>query len=166
MLDKNQQEAVREWVAAGAGLSEVQRRIEEEFGISMTYMDVRFLVLDLHADVKDKPEPKAKEPPAPPPMAEDAGLPPADALPNDGDGYTPEGMGGGSVSVTLDSVVRVGALASGSVTFSDGVTAEWSVDRFGRLAMTKVSQPGYQPKPEDIQAFQVELENKLSQRGY
>lgn len=164
MLDKSQQDTVRQWVADGASLSEVQRRIQDEFGISMTYMDVRFLVLDLHAEIKDKPEPKPKEPSAPRPSAD--GVPSGEAVPNDGEGYTPEGLGGGSVSVTLDSVVRVGALASGSVTFSDGVTADWSVDRFGRLALTKVSQPGYQPKTEDLRAFQVELENKLSQRGY
>ena len=160
MLDKTQQDTVRKWVADGAGLSEVQRRIQEEFGISMTYMDVRFLVLDLHAEVKDKPEPKPKEPSVPKAAGPDG------AMSNDGEGYTPENLGGGSVAVTLDSVVRVGALASGSVTFSDGVTAEWSVDRFGRLALTKVSQPDYQPKAEDLKAFQIELENKLSQHGY
>ena len=58
MLDESQKEQVRQWAAEGAGLSEIQRRIKDEFGISMTYMDVRFLMLDLHADVKDKPEPK------------------------------------------------------------------------------------------------------------
>ena len=58
MLDESQKEQVRQWAAEGAGLSEIQRRIKDEFGISMTYMDVRFLMLDLHADVRDKPEPK------------------------------------------------------------------------------------------------------------
>ena len=58
-----------------------------------------------------------------------------------------------------------GALASGSVTFSDGVTGKWMVDQYGRPGFTKVSQPGYRPKPEDAQAFMQELSLALQQRG-
>ena len=154
MLDDAQKTAVRQWVADGAGLSEVQRRLKDEFGISMTYMDVRFLLLDLDAQVKDKPEPKPKAPPAAP----------ASAAAPDGDGYTPEGMDEppvSKVSVSVDRVVRAGALASGSVTFSDGVTAGWAVDRFGRLSLSNVSKEGYQPSRDDLMGFQMELEKQL-----
>ena len=135
MLDDRQKDLVRQWAAEGAGLSEIQRRIKDEFGISMTYMDVRFLMLDLHADVKDKPEPKSGErgtgngesgtgnreewdnrqtvKPSNRQTDGDAEL--------DEEGYTPPGMEGGNVKVELDRVVRAGAMASGSVTFSDGV---------------------------------------------
>ena len=64
-LTNEQRQAVRKWVADGAGLSEVQKRLKDELGLSMTYMDVRFLVLDLGAKVKDKPAPKPAKPPAP-----------------------------------------------------------------------------------------------------
>jgi hypothetical protein len=168
MLDDKQKDLVRQWAAEGAGLSEIQRRIKDEFGISMTYMDVRFLMLDLHADVKDKPEPKAATPPPPPaPVGADA-LPSssadaaASADEDEDDGYTPPGMEGGNVKVELDRVVRAGAMASGSVTFSDGVTGGWYLDQMGRLALTKISKPGYQPSREDLEAFQIELQNKLT----
>ncbi len=174
MLDDAQKTAVRQWVADGAGLSEVQRRLKDEFGISMTYMDVRFLLLDLDAQVKDKPEPKPKAPPpaSPASVAAPDGLPPEEAPEDedfgapvpDGDGYTPEGMDAppvSKVSVSVDRVVRAGALASGSVTFSDGVTAGWAVDRFGRLSLSNVSKEGYQPSRDDLMGFQMELEKQL-----
>ena len=166
MLDDKQKDKVRQWAAAGAGLSEIQRRIKDEFGISMTYMDVRFLMLDINAAVKDKPEPKPAEPAAPPA----GGLSPdgADAdAPQDGDeGFTPPEMDGGDVKVELDRVVRAGAMASGSVTFSDGVTGSWYLDQMGRLGLTKVSKPGYQPTREDLEAFQMALQEKLAAGGY
>ncbi len=72
----------------------------------------------------------------------------------------------GDVKVELDRVVRAGALASGSVTFSDGVTGSWYLDRMGRLGLTKVSKPDYQPSREDLEAFQMALQEKLAQGGY
>ena len=176
MLDDRQKDLVRQWAAEGAGLSEIQRRIKDEFGISMTYMDVRFLMLDLHADVQDKPEPKAREEgrgnrergtgngeewgdgqtDKPTNRQTDEDAEQAD------EGYTPPGMEGGNVKVELDRVVRAGAMASGSVTFSDGVTGGWYLDQMGRLALTKISKPGYQPSREDLEAFQIELQNKLT----
>ncbi len=186
MLDDRQKDAVRQWAADGAGLSEIQRRIKDEFGISMTYMDVRFLMLDIDAAVKDKPEPKAREEgtgkreqgigngepgtdddrqtvkPSSGQTDEEAA---DDAAPDGEDGYTPPGMDG-DVKVELDRVVRAGALASGSVTFSDGVTGNWYLDRMGRLGLTKVSKPGYQPTREDLEAFQMALQEKLAQGGY
>ena len=179
MLNDSQKDMVRQWAAEGAGLSEIQRRIKEEFGISMTYMDVRFLMLDLHADVKDKPEPKEQgtgngergtgngEPGT---GNQEPGTenqePGTENQELDDDGYTPPGMDGGNVSVELDRVVRAGAIASGSVTFSDGVTGSWYVDQMGRLGLTKVSKPGYQPSREDIEAFQMELQAKLAGGAY
>ena len=189
MFNDSQKDMVRQWAAEGAGLSEIQRRIKEEFGISMTYMDVRFLMLDLHADVKDKPEPKsAEEGTGKREQGRENGEPgtgngeaETDAdrqtvQPSNGqtaeddeaeaDGYTPPGMDGGNVTVELDRVVRAGAIASGSVTFSDGVTGSWYVDQMGRLGITKVSKPGYQPSREDIEAFQMELQAKLAGGAY
>ena len=171
MLDDRQKDQVRQWAADGAGLSEIQRRIKDEFGISMTYMDVRFLMLDLHADVRDKPESKPVAAPPDAGAAEGA-LPPRadgadDAQPGDAEeGFTPPDMEGGRVTVELDRVVRAGAMASGSVTFSDGVTGSWYLDQLGRLGLTKVSKPGYQPTRADLEAFQMELQNKLAGGGY
>jgi len=79
-LSPEQTASVATWVQDGASLSEVQKRIQEDFGISMTYMDVRFLVDDLNVDLVDRaPKPDAsdvtKTPPPPPGAAQGAGPP-------------------------------------------------------------------------------------------
>lgn len=169
-LAADQKAAVCKWVEDGAGLNDVQRRIKDEFGISMTYMDVRFLVLDLGATIRDKQPAKSAEPA---PVADAADLPgeapeaPAEPIAPEEEAEPAEAapLSESHVSVTLDKIVRAGALASGSVTFSDGVTGGWMLDRMGRLALTKISQPGYQPTDADLEAFQLELQSKLS-AGY
>lgn len=165
-LTNEQRAAVGQWVTGGANLSEVQRRIKEEFGISMTYMDARLLVLDLGARLKDKPEPRK---PTPPPPAADGDL--DEDGPDAGDpGLAPPASGAdgavvGGVSVTLDRVVRAGALASGGVTFSDGTQARWIFDQAGRLGLDGV-KPGFRPSPQDVRDFQQQLQTLLQTRGY
>lgn len=165
-LTQDQLTAVAQWVDDGAGLNDVQRRIQEEFGITMTYMDVRFLVLDIGATIKDKepPKPAEPEPALDAPLAQEAEALPEEAqdiVPEDDEPKMPS-----RVSVTLDKVVRAGAMMSGTVTFSDGVVGSWMLDRMGRLALTKVSQPGYQPSDIDLEAFQLELQAKLQAGAY
>lgn len=76
-------------------------------------------------------------------------------------------QGAGNVSVTVDKVTLIpGAIASGTVTFSDGVTAKWIVDQYGRPGFTEVSKQGYRPTPEDGQAFMQELSMQLQKRGF
>ncbi len=81
------------------------------------------------------------------------------------DALPPEGAS--TVRVSVDKVTLIpGALASGTVTFSDGVTGKWIVDQYGRPGFTEVSQPGYRPTPADGQAFMQELSASLQQRGF
>ena len=47
-LSQEQKNSIAQWVASGASISDVQKNIKEAFGLSMTYMDVRFLVDDLN----------------------------------------------------------------------------------------------------------------------
>ena len=47
---------VASWVAAGATLAQVQTRLSAELGITMTFMDVRFLVDDLDLTLVDEAE--------------------------------------------------------------------------------------------------------------
>lgn len=56
-LTPEQKAAVVSWVAAGDNLSAVQKKLSEQFKVSMTYRDVRFLVDDLNLELKD-PAPK------------------------------------------------------------------------------------------------------------
>ena len=64
-----------------------------------------------------------------------------------------------------NQLAQAGALVSGSVTFSDGKSAVWHLDQFGRLALAP-KQHGYKPSPADVQAFQRELQNELAKIGF
>jgi hypothetical protein len=174
-LTDDQKQAVADWVREGEGLSDVQKHIKDEFDITMTYMDVRFLVLDLGVDVKDKEEPKPpvaepEETPLPPPGSGVEDVPGtmdavAEGVPEAGMPPPDDGLPGANVAVDVDRVVKPGALASGSVTFSDGQAALWSLDQFGRLALDAGS-PDYKPSEQDIEAFQLELRSALETRGF
>ncbi len=164
ILTPEQKAAVSTWVAAGDSLYTVQKKLSDEFKVSMTYMDVRFLVDDLNLQLKD-PAPKAdasdvgKAAPAPEKKGfiekakEKLGLGDAAAPPVDEADAAPGGL-----RVTVDKVTLIpSAMASGTVTFSDGVTGKWVVDNQGRPGLMEVSQPGYRPSPADAQAFMQEL---------
>jgi len=56
-LTPEQKQTVASWVAAGDNLSAVQKKLAEQFQLSLTYRDVRFLVDDLNLELKD-PAPK------------------------------------------------------------------------------------------------------------
>jgi len=167
-LNDAQKKSVVEWIAQGMKLSEIQRRINSEFGIVVTYMEVRFLVDDL------KLTPKDPEPPKPVELAGRqsggdstiAGPAPlkaeADKVMSEANRGVPPG---GGVSVKVASVARPGALVSGSVTFSDGNSAEWHLDQMGRLGLSP-KQPGYKPSPADLEAFQIELQDALQKLGF
>ena len=68
------------------------------------------------------------------------------------------------VSVEVDKVMRPGALASGTVTFSDGVATQWQLDQFGRLAVTP--KDDHKPSEEDLMAFQQQLQVELRKAGF
>ncbi|MCX7869122.1 MAG: hypothetical protein N2322_04135 [Terrimicrobiaceae bacterium] len=147
-LDDSQKAALASWIEAGASLSEAQKRIKEEFGISLTYLETRLLFDDLKLQPKDPEKPKAE----PPPVIEEK---PAGAAK----------AGTGGVSVTIDQITRPGAMISGRVTFSDGETADWYLDGAGRLGLNP-SKPGYRPTQQDILSFQDELERAARSHGY
>ena len=157
-LNEAQKKTVSEWIAAGAKLAEVQTRLGAEFGIRLTYMEVRFLVDDLKLRLQDPEPPK---PATPPPVATPAS-PAAPVAPEATDAGVPLG---GQVSVTVDKIARPGALVSGGVTFSDGMSADWYLDQTGRLGLI-AKQQGYKPSPADVQQFQMALEREMAKLGF
>lgn len=155
-LDDAQKQKVKDWIEEGLKLSDIQSKLASDLGVTMTYMDLRFLIADLGVQPKDKP---AEVPPTPaaPPSSSPAAQP-ADSVAPD------ESVGPGGVSVTVDQVTRPGALVSGKVTFSDAKTAEWYLDQTGRLGVAP-SEAGYKPSQEDLMDFQAELQNQLARLG-
>ncbi len=196
-LTPEQKAAVSAWIAAGDNISAVQKKLIEQFKLSMTYRDVRFLLDDLNLELKD-PAPKvdtsdvsktppptaaAKAPAAAEKPAEKKSLldkakeklglvkdePAEDELPPEAADADLEDLpaGASSVTVTVDKVTLVpGAIAGGTVTFSDGVTGKWIIDQQYRPGFTEISQPGYRPSPADAQAFMQELSAQLQARGF
>ncbi|MCX7867681.1 hypothetical protein [Limisphaera sp. VF-2] len=146
-LTEEQRKQVAQWLNQGAKLSEVQDRLAKEFGIRLTYMEVRLLVDDLKLQVKD-PEPETTE------AAKPAGRETEKA-----------GAGPRRVRISVDELTRPGAVISGKVTFSDGQTADWYLDQMGRLGLA-TEKPGYRPSAEDIEEFQRQLDQELAKYGF
>ena len=158
-LNDTQKDAIRKWIAEGCGLTEIQKRLNDEFKLAVTFLDLRFLVLDLGLAIKEQAKNTgagldlAKAAPGHP-AAKDAEMEPEPPGPDSASGVT----------VTLDRIVKPGSVVSGTVQFSDGVSASWMLDQLGRLALD-AGKPKYRPSEEDVQAFQVELRNLLQSRG-
>ncbi|MBQ2281762.1 MAG: hypothetical protein II332_03235 [Kiritimatiellae bacterium] len=165
MLTAEQEHAVRTWAQEGAGLSEIQSRLAEEFDIHMSYMETRFLVMDINASIKDKEVPAPKQPAAP--AREEA---PASGVVHDIDAESESGvaseaelpMGGakpveeGEVSVEISRIQRPGFALCGSLVFPDGEAAEWGITNDGRISMDFTTE-GYRPSQEYLRQFQMKL---------
>lgn len=168
-LNDVQKQAVKTWAAEGCTLSEIQQRLREQFQLSLTYMDVRLLVIELGLQLKERPTrtaPALATPSASEPAFESEGEEPADRGEERWAGKDQtKNKAGGQVQVGIDRVTKAGTLVSGTVRFSDGVTGSWSLDQFGRLLL-QASRPGYHPSAADMAAFQRELRDALERRGY
>ncbi len=158
-LTDEQTDRLKDAASQGAQLNDLQKIIQAEFGLSITYMDTRFLISDLGIDIQtEQPEQPAEEPapaaePAAPPVPAEAPLSPPQDL-----GSLPAAAT--SVQVNVDQVTRPGAMVNGSVTWSDGTHCSWAIDQMGGLALD-APDPGYQPTPADIEAFQTQLRQLL-----
>lgn len=146
-LTGEQKEALHQWAAEGASIADLQRHVKEDFGLAITYMDARFMVLDL--DIKILEETKEEETK---PASDAAGEGEAAPVPT------------GAVSMSMDGIAVPGALVSGKVTFSDGEGAVWMIDQMGRPGIDP-DTPGYRPSREDIESFQKQLSEMLRKHG-
>jgi hypothetical protein len=161
-LTSEHKEAVATWVAAGATLNEIQDRLKNELGVTLTFMDTRFLLSDLGLTLKPEAGEEDDAEVLDVGGAEtgvggamgDAGILPGDE--GDSDGLS----GVAQVRVTVDVVTVPGTMVSGKVTFTDGVTAGWYLDQMGQLGLSGVDRT-YQPPEADVAAFQRELQRAL-----
>ena len=137
-ISPEQTESVKRWLAEGADVAQVQTRLQSEFGINMRYIDVRFLIDVIGAQINDIPEPAA----------------PQESRDEE------SSIAGQQVQVSMDPVPKPGAIASGAVIFSDGEKAEWFVDNSGRLGLSPEKE-GYNAPQEDLPIFQKKLQELL-----
>ena len=156
MLTEQQKEAVRKWVGEGRGVSEIQKLISSEFGIDMLYMDVRFLIDDIGAEIPaagGSPAPDAQQPVM---AADSSGLGDSAGVRDD--------VSAGGVRVSVSPIQRPGTVMSGDVVFSDGGKAEWVLDNAGRLGLNPETE-GYSPPQQDLPEFQNKLREALGMGG-
>lgn len=157
-LTDEQKERVALWAdEEEITLSEVQKRLKAEFGVSVTYLETRFLLEDHGIVLRSEVKPDENEAAEAMPAGEDD-----DFASDPDDSWEAQSQpGAGKVSVSLDSITQPHAMVSGKVSFSDGQSAQWYVDQMGRLGLDPAT-PGYRPSEQDIMAFQRELHRVMS----
>ena len=172
-VTEDQKKAIREWIQSGADLSKIQQSLKEEFELTLTYLDTRFLLADLGLEVQQEEEEAApeesiteeqhhsaksneEEPEAKPEEEE--------SFPEDPEKEKGDQNEKANVILTVDSLTQPQCVISGKVTFSDGKGASWYIDQLGRLGLNP-DEEGYSPSEEDLEAFQVELRNVVSKEG-
>ena len=169
-LNDSQLKQVAAWFAAGERLSDIQRRISEEFGVEMTYLDVRLLVAELPQPEEKSDVPSPESAAAPESGAGSEELDAADPeqeMPGCDDGSADAANGeqaSGSVSVSMSPIAIPGTIAAGSVVFSDGTSGKWYLDETGRLGLADLPQ-GYRPPPADGADFQRQIVSLLRSKG-
>ena len=137
-IDKEQLECVRAWAAQGVDLNGIQKKLREECGVHLTYMEVRFLLLDHGIEIAMESE-SAPEADAPQPdMAPD--------VPSD----VEDGANNGKVRVTVDDL---------QAEFPGGASGAWQIDQLGRFGWSQLTG---RPSPQEMQDFQQELTSMLS----
>jgi hypothetical protein len=174
-LSEDQLISVAAWFAGGASLDVILKRLVSEFGVHVTYFDLRMIVADL-----PQPEEEGEDAGETPATPNDGDATPndADATPNDGEPATPndaepttpeeappDGEAASSLTVTVDALMIPGTMASGDVVFSDGVKGKWYLDQMGRLGLGGDLPQGYRPSPADAALFQARLMEALRAKG-
>lgn len=166
-LDANQKIEVAKWFAAGMGLDEIQKRIASEFGVKISYLDLRLMVAELPQPEEKPAEPEKPEEPeesANPEYPENQEEPDYPEPAEDQEPPSDSDAIGGEVSVDMDALTIPGTIASGTATFSDGTTGKWYLDQMGRLGMAELPA-GYRPSQPDATAFQAKLVELLRSKG-
>ncbi|MEN9572303.1 MAG: hypothetical protein RL514_158 [Verrucomicrobiota bacterium] len=160
-LTDAQKQQISTWLEQGLKVADVQKKMAAELGVTMTYMEVRFLLDDLRLKPKDPEPPKTPEPAAPaaPDAAALASPEALAAVPAAG----PTALG--TVKMAVDTLARPGTVVSGKVTFSDGQTADWYLDQMGRMGVVP-AQKGYKPSQPDVMEFQDLLQLELQKLGF
>ena len=166
-ITDEQKNKITEWVRQGEDLSHIQSLLKDELNINITYVETRFLLADLGLEPGDETEEEqevtaeveeSSSPAEEPSSPVDEVDKPADDIPPPVD---QEIGGGGNVTVTVDGLMKPGAVISGKVTFSDGEAASWLIDQMGQLRLDPETE-NYRPSAEDIQKFQMELQKAAS----
>lgn len=142
---------VRLWASQGIDLNGIQKNLVAECGVHLTYMEVRFLLLDHGIEIA-RPQEAPKPAPTPQPQAEQPAAPAPAADPMTGAAPVKPTM-------SLDDIQIPGTILSGKCEFPSGTKVAWQIDQMGQLNCSQLSGTMTQ---EEQQAFVFELRQILS----
>ncbi len=143
-MDANERDQlIARLLSEGNSLSEVQKLLETEHDLRITYMELRLIAAGLEVNWEKLDADKVRKQKVP-----------ADDL------LQPETPTSPATIVNVSKVVRPGAVFSGDATFKSGAKAEWWVDTTGRLGLNP-AQSSEKPTEEDLEEFQLELQEQL-----
>lgn len=150
-VNAEQLELVRLWASQGIDLNGIQKNLVTECGLHLTYMEVRFLLLDHGIEIAQaQPEPAPAPAPAPQPAPPAQPAPAADPM---------TGAAPVKPTMSLDDIQIPGTILSGKCEFPSGTKVSWQIDQMGQL---NCSQLAGTMTPEEQQAFVFELRQILS----
>jgi DNA-binding transcriptional MerR regulator len=156
---------VAQKLSEGISLSDIQKQLSDEHDVKMTFLDLRLLASELENVDWESFNKEEETPEETDELDEAVDSPGEDTMHEDGDYQAADealdAPSGGTV-VELSKLARPGAVASGSVKFGSGASAEWILDQMGRLALSNASG---EPTQDDIQEFQMELQKALTGGG-
>lgn len=150
-INTEQLEMVRLWASQGIDLNGIQKNLVAECGVHLTYMEVRFLLLDHGIEIA-RPQEAPKPASAPQPQAEQPAAPAPAADPMTGAAPVKPTM-------SLDDIQIPGTILSGKCEFPSGTKVAWQIDQMGQLNCSQLSGTMTQ---EEQQAFVFELRQILS----
>ncbi len=133
-LTEEQIATIRQWAANGAQLPDIQKQIREAMNHTLTFMDTRFLILDLGIEL----------------------IVPKEADPSPAIAAETELVATGRTTLSVDAVTLPGAIISGKVIFASGQKGFWALDQSGRPSLD-LDDPEYRPTQEEITDFQQQL---------
>ena len=146
---------VRLWASQGIDLNGIQKKLASECGVHLTFMEVRFLLLDHGIEIAQPQAKKAPEPPTQPAQATPG--------PQQTEAATaPAAMGTPAPvkpKMMLDDIQIPGTILSGKCEFPSGTKVSWQIDQMGQLACEQLSGTMTQ---DEQQAFVFELRQILS----
>ncbi|MBM3859008.1 MAG: hypothetical protein FJ395_05080 [Verrucomicrobia bacterium] len=146
MTNEERKQIIRELLADGQTLSQIQDYLRKEKGDSITYMELRLLL----SEMPDAALPERETPKTPTPAVEAETVP---ELPSDG-----------KLSISVDQMPPPGAMLSGYARFPSGAKAHWFIDQMGRLSLDPELGTG-KPTQEDMKQFSTELRRMLQSGG-
>ena len=181
MTTKERDEYIASQLNAGVSLSDVQTKLAQEYGVKMTYFELRMLAMGLAVDWEKQDKPKPAATPASvvaapqEAAADDDDMAATDdfnandaedteAKPTDDDEDEEpdddEAAAEGETKIVLDETPHPGAALSGTAVFASGASGKWALARNGRLGFVP-DEGSKEPDENDWQLFQAELQKTL-----